>query len=244
MSKSENNGWGSLLPYAGDVDSQGYSLEVAYGTESCHAHLGRPIDPHSNYHYHTGPGVRNGKLENTGLMEALLPHIPKVRDAYMYFIQQYMHRKPNTPATYGDVLHTVHFGQSLMPFINGCVFDVSRKYGDLPHAYTALGEVSTGLLTGIEPVMWKYSGNRHILTKPFDTGPFMARMIHAQDSPMCNIFSSSSPLQGSSTVRACPAPHKMLANILDAIVQNPREISADQPPYAEISVTSPWSRNL
>lgn len=245
MSKAENQGWATIMPHTGIVDRQGYSLEVAYGTESCHAHLGRPIDPHSNYHYHTGPGVRNGKLENTGLMDALLPHVPQVRAAYMYYGQHFMHRPPNIPATYGDVLRTVHFGQSLLPFINGCAFDIGRHYKELPHAYTALGEVSTGLLTGIEPEMWRYKGNRSILNKPFDTEQFIAKMIHAPSSPMCNVFSISDPSQGSSSVvRACPAPHAMLRNILEAIVQNSREIQCDMPPYAEMNVNSPWSRNL
>lgn len=52
MSKAENQGWATIIPHTGIVDSQGYSLEVAYGTESNCAHLGQPIDPHSNYHVH------------------------------------------------------------------------------------------------------------------------------------------------------------------------------------------------
>jgi hypothetical protein len=191
MSKAENTGWARILPHTGNTDSQGYSLEVAYGTESPAAHLGRPIDPHSNYHIHTGPGVRHGKLENTGLMDALLVHVPKVRAAYSYYGQHFLHRLPGTPATYDVVLRTVHFGQSLMPFINGCTFDIGRQYEELPHAYTALGEVSTGLLTGIEPELWKYGGNKCVLTKPFDTEQFMAKMIHAHDSPISSRSAAS-----------------------------------------------------
>lgn len=245
MSKAENQGWATIIPHTGIEDSQGYSLEVAYGTESSCAHLGQPIDPHSNYHAHTGPGVRHGKLENTGLMDALLPHVPKVRDAYMYYSQHYLHRQPNNPATIGEVLRVVHFGQAFLPFINGCAFDIGRQYKELPHAYTALGEVSTGLLTGIEPEMWRYNGNRRILNKPFDIEGFTTEMIHAHSSPMCCVFSFSDPSQGSSSVaRACPVPHKMLSNILDAIAQNPREIQSAQPPYAEMDVNGPRSRNL
>ncbi|HNS94906.1 MAG TPA: hypothetical protein PKG71_02980 [Candidatus Woesebacteria bacterium] len=200
-------------------DADGFSWDVAYGTEHKNAHAGYPTDSHSRYNRATfGPDdIRDDShsITNTGLYEALRPHMPSVKSSLASARSNMLEIDIGHIATWDEVLHVFDAGQFLAPYL------VSHRRVDpnrLPHAYLVLAKASTGMVTGLRHML-KTVFNRHIqkLDQVFDdeqVAQMKQIIIRSDATPMANYVNADK--RGERPIRrVCPAPWGMISGILD-----------------------------
>lgn len=200
-------------------DADGFSWEIAYGTEHKNAHAGYPTDAHSRYTRATfGPDdIRDDgqSITNTGLYEALRPHMPSVKSSLASARSNMLGIDIGHIATWDQVLYVFYAGQFLAPYL---LTHRGIDPNSLPHAYLVLAEASTGMVTGLRHML-KTVFNRNI--QKLDQGvddkqlaQMKQIMIQSDATPMANYVNADN--RGEMPIRrVCPAPWGMISGTLD-----------------------------